>query len=124
VALAKALGIPLTQLAGEAPPEIDLTGDWWSGWQTFRDDVEHLACQPVRFAQDGEMIDIAAKAHGLTEEQGGGYLWRGELRLWDNQLLMGWYAASEGAVRSKGTLYFVIHPHGLPLLGRWGRTQP
>ena len=58
-------------------------------------------------------------ARGLTDEQGGGYLWRGELRLWDNEILMGWYAATDGAVRSKGTMYFVLHPHGLPLLGRW-----
>jgi hypothetical protein len=29
-------------------------------------------------------------------DEDGGYLWRGEPRLWDNELLMGWY----GAVRS------------------------
>ena len=32
---------------------------------------------------------------------------------------MGWYAAADGAVRSKGTMYFVIHAHGIHLLGRW-----
>jgi hypothetical protein len=49
----------------------------------------------------------------------GGYHWNGELRLWDNELLMGWYAANEGSIRSKGTMYFMLHPHGLNMSGRW-----
>jgi hypothetical protein len=32
---------------------------------------------------------------------------------------MGWYIADEGAVRSKGTLYYVLHNHGINLTGRW-----
>ena len=32
---------------------------------------------------------------------------------------MGWYAANEGLIRSKGTMYFVLHPHGLNMVGRW-----
>jgi hypothetical protein len=32
---------------------------------------------------------------------------------------MGWYAANDGSVRSKGTMYFVLHPHGLHMSGRW-----
>src|SRR5215204_939100 len=75
VDLAAALGITLAQLAGQSPDGIDLTGDWWSGWQTFRDGAELLACQPVRFAQEGDLIQVAATARGLTDEQGGGYLW-------------------------------------------------
>jgi len=49
----------------------------------------------------------------------GGYHWSGELRLWDNEILMGWYAAHDGSIRSKGTMYFVLHPHGLNMSGRW-----
>ena len=49
----------------------------------------------------------------------GGYLWEGELRLWDNEILMGWYISTEGAIRSKGTMYFVLHPHGINMVGRW-----
>jgi hypothetical protein len=56
--------------------------------------------------------------HGLSPEEGG-YRWSGELRLWDNEILMGWYASTEGSIRSKGTLYFVLHPHGLTMKGRW-----
>lgn len=32
---------------------------------------------------------------------------------------MGWYASNDGSIRSKGTMYFAIHPHGLNMLGRW-----
>jgi len=46
-------------------------------------------------------------------------LWRGELRLWDNEIPLGWYAANDGSVRSKGTMYFVLHPHSIHATGRW-----
>ena len=55
--------------------------------------------------------------HTPVEE--GGYHWNGELQLWNNELLLGWYAASEGYIRSKGTMYFVLHPHGMTMSGRW-----
>jgi hypothetical protein len=32
---------------------------------------------------------------------------------------MGWYAANDGSIRSKGTMYFVLDPHGLRMSGRW-----
>lgn len=32
---------------------------------------------------------------------------------------MGWYASNDGSIRSKGTMYFVMHPHGLNMSGRW-----
>src|SRR5262249_56422382 len=32
---------------------------------------------------------------------------------------MGWYASYDGSIRSKGTMYFVVHPHRLNMSGRW-----
>jgi hypothetical protein len=61
----------------------------------------------------------AGQVPGQPRVDGGGYHWNGELRLWDNEILMGWYAATEGSVRSKGTIYFALHPHGLQMAGRW-----
>ena len=37
VTLADALGISLTQLAGQVSYDLDLSGDWWAGWQTWKD---------------------------------------------------------------------------------------
>jgi transcriptional regulator with XRE-family HTH domain len=117
-ALAEALGISISQLGGKIPHGIDLTGNWWAAWQTFRRGEEHIACQQVRITQDDDILQLDATTRGLANEDGG-YLWRGELRLWDNEVLLGWYAASDGAIRDKGTMYFVIHAHGIHLLGRW-----
>jgi transcriptional regulator with XRE-family HTH domain len=118
VAIAKALGISVSELAGTPSHRVNLTGDWWTCWQTSRGGVEDIRTQPVHLDQHGELIQIEATARGRPVEEGG-YLWRGELRLWDNEILMGWYAASDGSVRSKGTMYFVIHPHGISATGRW-----
>ena len=81
--------------------------------------------------QQGELIRVEAVARGRSVEDGG-YLWSGELRLWDNEILMGWYTSVDSSVRSKGTLYFVLHPQGLemtrplgrPVLRREGHHRP
>jgi hypothetical protein len=52
--------------------------------------------------QRGDVLDVTAETRGTQGLDEGGYLWRGELRIWDNEVLMGWYVATEGAVRSKG----------------------
>jgi transcriptional regulator with XRE-family HTH domain len=118
VAIAKALGISVSELAGMPSHRISLTGDWWTCWQTYRRGIEDIRTQPVHLDQHDELIQIQATARGRPVEEGG-YLWRGELRLWDNEILLGWYAANDGSVRSKGTMYFVMHPHGINATGRW-----
>jgi hypothetical protein len=42
-----------------------------------------------------------------------------QLRLWDNEALIGWYRSTDAAVRSKGTLYLALHQHGTYAWGRW-----
>ncbi|TCK20626.1 helix-turn-helix transcriptional regulator [Pseudonocardia endophytica] len=118
MSIADALGISVSELAGRTPNRVTVTGDWWASWQTTRDGVEKIATQPVHMRQEGELVHIAATQRGLSADEGG-YLWTGELRLWDNQVFTGWYAATDGAVRSKGTMFLVMHPHGIHLTGRW-----
>lgn len=118
VTIADALGISVSELAGRTPNRVTVTGEWWASWQTTRDGAEKIATQPVHMRQEGDLVHIAATQRGLSAEEGG-YLWTGELRLWDNQVLTGWYAAADGAVRSKGTMFLVMHPHGVHLTGRW-----
>jgi transcriptional regulator with XRE-family HTH domain len=119
VLLAQALPIDLNELAGSTPAHrVNLSGDWWASWQTSKDGVEVITAQEIRMVQQGDTIKVETTTRGLSVEEGG-YMWRGELRLWDNEVLMGWYVADEGAVRSKGTQYFVLHPHGVSASGRW-----
>jgi transcriptional regulator with XRE-family HTH domain len=118
VAIANALNITVGELAGIPSHRVNLTGDWWASWQTFKDGQEVITLQEVRFRQEGERIEVETSTRGLAIEDGG-YHWRGELRIWDNEVIMGWYAAADGSVRSKGTMYFVLHPHGQYMSGRW-----
>ena len=118
-AIARALNLSLDELAGETGPRrVDLAGDWWASWQTSKDDEEVITAQEVHMTQRADLIEVKTTTRGIEVEDGG-YHWSGELRLWDNEILMGWYVAAEGGVRSKGTMYFVLHPHGVNLRGRW-----
>src|ERR687886_585385 len=109
--LASALGVTLDELAGDSGDRIKLDGTWWAAWQTFNEGEEVIATQPVGLSQRGSNIQIEALERS-SENERGGYLWRGELRLWDRQILMGYYAAADGNVRSKGTIYLVLHAQG------------
>jgi hypothetical protein len=83
-----------------------------------RSGTEKIATQEVEIKQEGSTLHVTTVTRGLSIEEGG-YHWSGELRLWDNEILMGWYASNDGSIRSKGTMYFVVHPHGLTMAGRW-----
>jgi transcriptional regulator with XRE-family HTH domain len=118
VRLAAALGISVGELAGLPSERIQLDGTWWAAWQTFNEGAEIVATQPVGLSQHGSTIHIEALERS-SENERGGYLWRGEMRLWDGQVLTGYYAAADGNVRSKGTMFFVLHPQGEYAEGRW-----
>lgn len=118
-AIANALGISIDELAGDEPVRrVDLSGDWWACWQTWNNGKEIATPHQIRIRAAGDRLDVVATTRGTPLDEGG-YLWRGELRLWDNEALMGWYIADEGAVRSKGTMYFALHQHGTHMTGRW-----
>jgi transcriptional regulator with XRE-family HTH domain len=117
VALADALGISIAQLAGQVSYDLDLSGDWWCAWQTWKDGVARIDTHPMEVHQRGELLQLDADRAIPVDE--GSYQWRGELRLWDNEALMGWYRSTDGAVRSKGVLYLALHPHGTHAWGRW-----
>lgn len=108
----------LAQARRGGPAAVDLSGDWWATWQTWKDGVERFAPQIVRIRQSDSNLTWWAATRGV-EINNGGYLWRGELRLWDNAIVMGWYAAEDGSVQSKGVVYLRLNPHGLVMTGRW-----
>lgn len=118
VQIAHALRITVGELAGNFGQRLDLSGERWASWQTSKEGEEVITAQEVRLSHQGDLIDIRTTTRGI-EVDDGGYHWQGELRLWDNEILMGWYTAADGSVRSKGTMYFVLHPHGQTMKGRW-----
>ncbi|QNE19615.1 helix-turn-helix transcriptional regulator [Kribbella qitaiheensis] len=120
VAIAQALKIPVTELAGVTLlHRVALSGEWWMAWQTSQNHKEVITTQTVMLTQQDDLIHVQTSSRGSVTLDEGGYNWQGELRLWDNKILMGWYAAEDGAVNSKGTLYFVLHNHGVNALGIW-----
>ncbi|GAA3612698.1 helix-turn-helix domain-containing protein [Microlunatus ginsengisoli] len=117
VTLADALGISLTQLAGQVSYDLDLSGEWWAGWQTWKEGLPRIDIHALQINQRGEILQLVADRAVPVAE--GSYRWQGELRLWDNEALLGWYRSTDQAVRSKGTLYLALHPHGDRAWGRW-----
>jgi transcriptional regulator with XRE-family HTH domain len=117
VGLAEALRISLTQLAGQMTYDLDLSGIWWCAWQTWKDSVPRIDVHLLEVHQHGDLLQLDAdRALPVAE---GSYRWRGEMRLWDNEALIGWYRSTDAAVRSKGSLYLALHPHGGYAWGRW-----
>lgn len=117
VAIADALGISIAQLAGKIDHDLDLSGEWWAAWQTWKDQAPRVDTHRLLIHQRGELLQLDAERAVPVEE--GSYRWRGELRLWDNEALIGWYHSTDAAVRSKGTMYLALHPHGTHAWGRW-----
>lgn len=117
VAIAEALGISLSQLAGQVSYELDLSGDWWAGWQTWKDGEPRIDTHAMKVHQRAELLQLEAERAAPVAE--GSYQWRGEFRLWDNEALIGWYRSTDAAVRSKGSMYLALHPHGTHAWGRW-----
>ena len=120
VAIAQALKVPVTELAGVTLlHRVALSGEWWMAWQTSQHHQEVITSQTVMLTQQDDLIHLKTISRGNVTLDEGGYNWQGELRLWDNKHLMGWYAAEDGAVNSKGTLFFVLHNHGVSAQGIW-----
>lgn len=117
IALADALQISLAQLAGQVTYDLDLSGTWWCAWQTWKDGVPRIDVHSLEVLQRGDLLQLDAdRALPVAD---GSYRWRGELRLWDNEALIGWYRSTDAAVRSKGSLYLALHQHGTYAWGRW-----
>lgn len=116
--LAAALGISLLTLAGHGVPALDLSGTWYSAWQTWMDDVERVEMERLTIRQDGEFVRIIGESdpdHADT----GSYSWVGEARLIRNRSVCGWYAATDEGISSCGTIQLVFNTHGTLALGRW-----
>jgi DNA-binding XRE family transcriptional regulator len=109
VKMAAALGVTLDELAGVARENVRLEGAWWAAWEAGVTVVSH----PVQVSQHGTAVRLEATRHDRP-----GWLWRGELTLWDGQLLTGHYAGADGTPRSKGAMFFLLDPDGEHAEGR------
>jgi hypothetical protein len=101
---------------------LKLDGSWHAIWESSIDGRTVINHETVSVRQVRNRLYLQNDTRS-PENPEGGYLWRGELEVWDNQHLLGWYVAREPNVISKGTFYFVLHPNGRDMGGRWvGRS--
>jgi hypothetical protein len=97
---------------------VDLSGQWYAIWQTTAEGLPNINSELVTLTQHGASLVLENVARS-PENPLGGYLWRGEADLVDNQYLIGAYAATERRVSSKGTLFFIVSRSGTYLVGKW-----
>ncbi|AHH18975.1 putative DNA-binding protein [Nocardia nova SH22a] len=115
--LSDVLDVSLNTLVGKTATGLDFSGDWWYSGQAFGDTGERIDTLELHIEQDGLWLQLfGARARPVSE---GSYAWTGEMKLHDSEAFMGWYVAADGSVRSKGTLYLELHPHGQMMRGVW-----
>jgi len=100
--LAETLGVTLDELAGVGESPLD--GDWWSARQVEVDGRSLIATVPVT---------LRRRAPDVVAVEGRG--WRGELRVWEERTLTGWY----GGAGAPGTMFFVLDDERTLAHGRW-----
>jgi transcriptional regulator with XRE-family HTH domain len=88
VALADALGISMDELAGKVTYGLDLSGDWWCAWQTWKDNEALIGWY--------RSTDAAVRSKGtlyLSLHQHGTYAWgRWVGMTYDGPVVSGWGA--------------------------------
>ncbi len=101
---------------------LKLDGVWYAFWESSVQGQRIVNGEQVTVKQVRNRLFLENVTVSLENPEGG-YLWRGELEVWDNQHLLGWYVAREPNVLSKGALYLILHPSGREMSGRWvGRS--
>jgi hypothetical protein len=92
------------QLTGQITYGLDLSGTWYCAWQTWKDNVPRIDVHSLEVHQSGDLLQLDAERALPVAE--GSYRWRGELRLCDNEALIGWYRStdsSSGSCATRGT---------------------
>ncbi len=117
-ALSQALGISMRTLSGHGVPVIDVTELRFSAWQTWMDDVERVEVEALRIIQEDSFLQVTGAADP-THLDTGSYGWTGEWRLLRDRCITGWYAATDAAIISNGTVHITLHEHGHYAIGRW-----
>ncbi len=109
----KERGLPFGQ-----SDKVNLSGTWYAAWQTEVEGREIINTEVLRIKQRGRKITIE-NLEKSPENKIGGYLWKGEARIYDNEHILGIYLATEPNVISKGTIYFLLNRVGHSMVGRW-----
>lgn len=64
--------------------KIDLSGKWYAIWQTTVEEKENINAELLQIKQKGDKITMES-IEKSPENKLGGYLWRGQCKLYDNE---------------------------------------
>ena len=98
--------------------KVNLSGSWYTIWQTSREDKEIIHTQLLEIKQRGNKV-IMENIEKSPEDKLGGYFWHGECKLYDNQYLLGYYLPKQSNIISKGTIYFLLNRTCNFMVGKW-----
>lgn len=123
--IAETLGISLLELAGRTPTEPGLSGIWFASNQSWKDDVERIDTSEVHITQDGNYLLMdSGRAQGEQALELGDYAWVSELKFdASTSTIVGEWSSNDGAVRTRGSYYFWLHPQGQLMIGRWAGSD-
>lgn len=106
------------RLAGRKAVACHLTGQWYAAWQTTVDGIENLNTELIKIDHIGTRLTIT-NVEKSPENKLGGYLWRADMSIYENERAIGVYVSTEPNVTSKGALYLVINRVGSLMRGQW-----
>lgn len=98
--------------------KIDLSGTWHVAWQSSVEGKENINTELLRIEQKAGYVRIE-NVEKSSENKLGGYLWRGEMKLYDNEHLIGEYLPLDHNVVFKGVMYFLMNRVGNFMIGKW-----
>lgn len=104
--LADVLDMSLAVLAGSEPRRVDLNGRWWATWQAG-------ALRPGDV--DFHLVEALSVGARVLLDNG----WRGELEVFGNEVLIGWYRPPGQGTRTRQGVFLWLPAGGDYLYGRW-----
>jgi transcriptional regulator with XRE-family HTH domain len=105
-AICAALDISLATLAGTQPRPVNFSGQWWASWQGGIDDRALTDLHTVNAVRAGSFL--------LFDNA-----WRGQVQIFNNETLIGWYRPSGGVTRTRQSVFLWLPANGDYLYGRW-----
>ncbi len=96
----------------------DLSGTWYTIWQTTVQGEENHNREIVKIHQQGATV-VMENDKISADNKTGGYLWRGVLYFRKEHTLAGEYLAVDANVSAHGVMFLAINPVGRFIEGRW-----
>lgn len=99
---------------------INISGDdWFAAWQTSVNKEEIINTERLIITQKGNTVKIK-NSEKSPENPIGGYLWKGQSKLYFGRDLMGWYNALKSENNtSKGIMFFCYNSPKKIFIGKW-----